>query len=272
MGRPSPPGRDPRVHRRAHRRRGLHVHRREATHRRTRTARRGGRDGIRRHREASGVRRVEVQGHIAKKGNRYYVVIYEGIDPATGKGRHRWHAAGSTRKGAERLLAELVKRHHDGEYRPPEKITLGEYLERWLPTQKARLSASTYSSYQRNVRLHVLPYIGSIPLQRLTPEDLDGLYARLLVEGRRNKGGGELSPKTVRLVHAVIHKALADAQRKGSVIRNVAGLADPPKLSARARPKMKVWEAHELRRFLELVEDHPLYTAFYVKANPGMRR
>jgi hypothetical protein len=52
------------------------------------------------------------------------------------------------------------------------------------------------------------------------------------------------------LVHAVIHKALADAQRKGSVIRNVAGLADPPKLSAGARPKMKAWEADELRRFL----------------------
>ena len=82
-----------------------------------------------------------MRGHIAKKGNRYYVVIYEGIDPATGKGRHRWHAAGPTRKGAERLLVELVKRHHDGEYRPPQKITLGEYLERWLPTQKARLAA-----------------------------------------------------------------------------------------------------------------------------------
>ena len=36
-----------------------------------------------------------MRGHIAKKGDRYYAVIYEGIDPATGKGRHRWHAAGS---------------------------------------------------------------------------------------------------------------------------------------------------------------------------------
>ena len=87
-----------------------------------------------------------MRGHIAKKGNRYYVVIYEGIDPATGKGRHRWHAAGPTRKGAERLLVELVKRHHDGEYRPPQKITLGEYPERWLPTQKARLAGPTFSS------------------------------------------------------------------------------------------------------------------------------
>jgi integrase len=213
-----------------------------------------------------------MRGHIAKKGKRYYTVIYEGIDPATGKERHRWHAAGSTRKEAERLLADLVKRQHDGDYRPPEKITLGEYLERWLPTQRQPLAASSYSSYERNIRLHVLPHIGSIPIQRLTPEDLDDLYAMLLANGRRNKGGGPLNPKTVRHVHAVIHKALADAHRKGSVARNVADLADPPKISTRARPKMKVWNAGELRRFFELIEGHDLYAAFYVKANTGMRR
>ncbi len=193
-------------------------------------------------------------------------------ETTTGKERHRWHAAGSTRKEAERVLTDLVKRHHDGDYRPPERITLGEYLERWLPTQRQPLAPSTFSSYQANIRLHVLPYIGSIPLQRLIREDLDGLYATLLADGRHNKGGGPLSAKTVRLVHAVIHKALADATRKGSVTRNVAGLADPPKLTTRARPKMRVWTADELRRFLELIEGHHLYDAFYVKANTGMRR
>lgn len=212
-----------------------------------------------------------MRGHIAKKGNRYYAVIYEGIDPLTGKGRHRWHAAGATRKEAERVLTELVKRHHDGEYRPPEKITLGEYLQRWLPT-KRNLAPSTYSSYERSIRLHVLPYIGSIPLQRLTPEDLDSLYAHLETNGRRNKGGGPLAPKTVRLVHVTIHAALNDALRKGSVIRNVADVAEPPKLSAKARPKMTVWTAEELRRFFELIESHHLSPAFYVKANTGMRR
>lgn len=213
-----------------------------------------------------------MRGHIAKKGKTYYAVIYEGINQATGKGRHRWHAAGSTRKEADRLLTELVKRRHDGDYRPPEKVTVGEYLERWLPTQRQPLSTSTFSSYQRNIRLHVLPYLGSIPIHRLTPEDLDNLYATLLVNGRQNGGGGSLSPKTVRLVHSVLHKALADAQRKGSVSRNVADLADPPKISARARPKMTVWNADELRRFFDLIEGHDLYAAFYVNANTGMRR
>ena len=43
-----------------------------------------------------------MRGHIAKKGNRYYVVIHEGPDLATGKPRYRWHAAGRIpRRGRE---------------------------------------------------------------------------------------------------------------------------------------------------------------------------
>jgi integrase len=214
-----------------------------------------------------------MRGHIAKKGTRYYAVVYEGIDSATGRGRHRWHSAGPTRRDAERLLAELVKRSHDGDYRAPERITLGTYLvERWLPTKQAQLRPSTYDSYRRNIEGHVIPALGARPLQRLVPEDLDGLYASLLANGRRNGSGGGLSPKTVRYIHGILRKALADAQRKGSVARNVADLADPPKASARARREMRVWSAAELLRFLELVEDHHLFVAFFLAANTGMRR
>ena len=90
-----------------------------------------------------------MRGHIAKKGNRYYAVIYEGVDPGTGKSRHRWHAAGPTRRDAERLLAELVKKSHDGDYRAPDRVTLGQYLlDRWLPTKQTQLRPSTFESYR----------------------------------------------------------------------------------------------------------------------------
>lgn len=214
-----------------------------------------------------------MRGHIAKKGKRYYAVVYEGIDPASGRERHRWHAAGATRRDAERLLAELVKRSHDGDYRAPERITLGTYLiERWLPTKRSQLRPTTHDSYRRNIERHVLPALGARPLQRLAPEDLDGLYASLLADGRRNGAGGGLSAKTVRYIHGILRKALGDAQRKGTVARNVADQADPPKLSSKPRREMRVWSAPELRRFLEVVEDHRLFVAFLLAANTGMRR
>lgn len=214
-----------------------------------------------------------MRGHIAKKGKRYYAVVYEGVDPATGKERHRWHAGGSRRADAEKLLAELVKRAHDGHTTPTERITLGEYLtEKWLPIQRAQLRPSTFDSYRRNIENHVVPSIGRIPLHKLVPEDLDTFYARLLTEGKLNGDGGGLSPKTVRYIHLTIHKALKDALRKGSVVRNVAEAADPPKLSSAKREEIKAWTAEELRAFLDSIRDDRLYPAFHLSSHTGMRR
>ncbi len=213
-----------------------------------------------------------MRGHIAKKGNRYYAVIYEGVDPATGKDKRRWHVAGDNRKDAERVLADLVKRVHDGDYRSPDKITLGDYmLKRWLPAKRARLKPSTAESYERIIRLHINPNIGHVPVQKLRPEDLDTLYARLLTEGKRNGSGGGLSAQTVRNVHITIQGALSDAERKGTVVRNVADLADAPTTSRNSRT-MSVWTSDELRAFLDAISDHYLYPLYLLAATTGMRR
>ena len=120
--------------------------------------------------------------------------VYEGTDPATGKERHHWYPGCATRRDAEKVLGEPVKRIHDGDYRSPERITVANYLtERWLPLRRRQVRHSTHRSYVANTRLHVVPYIGNIPLQRLTPDDLDGLYDLLLTNSRRNGAGGGLS-------------------------------------------------------------------------------
>ncbi len=41
-----------------------------------------------------------MKGYVARKGNRWYAVIYEGIDPVTGKERRSWHVAGSCASSA----------------------------------------------------------------------------------------------------------------------------------------------------------------------------
>src|SRR4051812_19571860 len=216
---------------------------------------------------------VTMRGHVAKKGNRYYAVIYEGSDPKTGRSRYRWYPGGSTRKEAEKLLGNLVKRVHDGDYRAPDRITLGDYLqERWIPMKRSQIKHSTWDQYRRNVLIHVVPRIGHIPLQKLTPEDLDGFYAQLMVNGKRNGAGGGLAPRTVKIIHNMLHKALADAVRKGTVLRNVADLADPPKPSASPPKEMRIWTPEQLRRFLAEMEHHRLHPAYYLAANTGMRR
>ena len=211
--------------------------------------------------------------HIAPKGDRFYVVVYGGIDPATGKAKRDWHDGYATRKEAERAAAEITKRQHDGEYRSPDRITLAEYLtDRWLPLKKSQLSRSTFDSYRNSVRLHVAPRIGAIQLRQLQPEDLDTLYAELLVDGKLNGAGGGLAPKTVRNIHGMLRKALADAHRKGTVHRNVADLADPPTVRHAGAKEQQVWSADELRSFLDAIEDTAWFAPIYLAANTGMRR
>lgn len=215
-----------------------------------------------------------MRGHIAKKGSRYYAVIYQGTDPGTGKDKYKWVAAGTRRGDAERLVNELVGRVNKGEDIAPDRSSLASYLQdRWLPNQELRLRPTTFLSYRKTLEHHVVPYIGRLRLDKLQADDLERLYVRLLSEGRRNGNSGGLSPTSVRYVHRVLRKALGDAHRKGLVPRNVAALADPPKVQANGpKSRIRVWDAATLRRFLTATASHRLACLWLVAANTGMRR
>ena len=117
----------------------------------------------------------------------------------------------------------------------------------------------------------IKPNIGHIPVQTLRPADLDTLYARLPTDGKRNCEGGGLSAQSVRNVRLPIQGALSDAGRKGTVVRNVADLADAPRTSRNSRT-MSVWTSDELRAFLDAISDHYLYPLYLLAAPTGMRR
>jgi hypothetical protein len=55
-----------------------------------------------------------MKGYVARKGNCYYAVIYEGTDPLTGRDRRRWYPAGTDKALAEALATDLADRHRQG--------------------------------------------------------------------------------------------------------------------------------------------------------------
>jgi integrase len=118
------------------------------------------------------------------------------------------------------------------------------------------------------VRAHLTPALGSRQLQKLSPADLNSFYAQLLTSGRCHGKGG-LSPRTVRLIHVVLHRALRDAVRQGTASRNVASLSDPPRA---VRHEMTCWDAGQLRTFLAATEGHRLSSCFLLLALKGLRR
>jgi len=212
-----------------------------------------------------------VRGTVIKRGKSWAVVVEVGRDPNTGKRVRKWHSGYRTKRDAERARIEILSRLDHGTYVSPDRRTVGSYLEGdWLPAVKARLKASTWDSYSRNIRLHISPELGPIPLQALTATRLNEFYASLISEGRRDGNGG-LAPKTVRYLHGIIRKALADAARWNLLQRNVADQADPPTIRSTA-PEMKTWTADELAQFLDFVSDDQLYAAWVVAATAGLRR
>lgn len=61
------------------------------------------------------------------------------------------------------------------------------------------------ASYEKNVRLHVTPHVGSIPLANLTSTRITALYHQLETSGRADHRAGEgLSPRTVRYVAMIL--------------------------------------------------------------------
>ena len=111
----------------------------------------------------------------------------------------------SKRDVREKLLAlqlEMQQKHLRVDRAP----TLGEFLEYWLTQSvKPRLRPLTHAGYQVNVRKHIAPALGTIKLDRLTPQHVQEMLNDRLAAG--------FSPKTVRYMHQVLRTALGIAKR-----------------------------------------------------------
>jgi integrase len=215
------------------------------------------------------------RGHIATKtaadGRRRYYVVTE-LPRVEGKRRQAWSSAFRTRRAAERALTASQAALDSGTYVEPSRLTFGQFLtNEWLPAITSTIRPNTLMSYRMHVESYIIPRLGEVPLQSLTAGQLNATYADLAANGRA-KGGGPLNPATVRRVHATIHRALRDAARWGSVVRNVADLADPPRAAATRKREMEVWTAEQLGTFLEHVRDHRLSALWVLLATSGMRR
>jgi hypothetical protein len=111
-----------------------------------------------------------MRGSIRKRGSSYTWYL-DVPDPVTGKRRQRSKGGFRTKKECQAALTEALAALRIGTFVEPSKRTVGSYLAgEWLPAmQPPRLRPSTWLSYQRNLERHVIPALGDIELQRLTP-------------------------------------------------------------------------------------------------------
>ena len=66
----------------------------------------------------------------------------------------------------------------------PDRTTFAEWVrDSWLPMTEGRVKPTTFHSYKRNLEIHVLPAIGSRPLQQLTPANAERDVRKAAADG-----------------------------------------------------------------------------------------
>jgi hypothetical protein len=221
--------------------------------------------------------RGTVTKYQTKAGTRWRIVYDLPPDPETGERRQTSRRGFETKSEADAALLEVMGKVRDGMYIDPSRATVRDYLvDEWLPSREPReggrghrgsVAIGTWHTYRGDIRAYVLPRIGHVPLQQLTPQHVERLYDELEESGGRHGQG--LSPTTVANVHAVLHKALADAVTRGHLIRNPTDAVEAPRPD---KPDADWWTVEELRSFLTHVTDDDQYAMWLLFATTGMRR
>lgn len=206
-------------------------------------------------------------GHTRRRGKKWAVVV--DLPHAEGQPRRqKWHSGFATKRAAEAALTEILGRLQRGDYVQPSRATLAAFLGEYLQAARTTLRPATWEGYRASLEVYVIPRLGDVPLQGVTPAALTAMYADLLAHGRANRPG-PLSARTVRMTHSIVRKALGEAVRWGYLTRNPGDLATPPRQQP---PEMQTWSADQLRTFLKHVAGDRYYAAYLLAATTGMRR
>jgi len=208
-------------------------------------------------------------GHIEKRGKKYQVVLELGYDDQGKRMRKYVQPKVETRALAKKLLAMKIAEIERGEYVDPNagKTTVKSFLEQWLET-KTDIENTTKESYQEVIDTRIVPRIGSIPLNKLTPMHLESFKLDLLKNGRRDGKGG-LSSRSVEYTLSILSSALEKAVDWDIILRNPMRKVDMP---AKKSDKVPPFTNEQVKKILEFLKDDSMYAAFVVLVATGVRR
>jgi len=202
-------------------------------------------------------RKVEDKVCTCGARRRYSWAYRVDVAPRGAQRRQVTRSGFDSRADALAALGELQGDLRSGARVDPSKLTLGQYLNRWI--EAVDLRPSTRAGYEGHIRNHITPGLGDWRLQDLDSTAIKAFYTSLTT----------LAPRTVHRVHNTLHRALEDAVEDRLISRNPA---DKAHTEPEADHDMITWTADELATFLRTVREDRLYPMWRVLAMTGMRR
>jgi integrase len=167
-----------------------------------------------------------------------------------------------TKKEAEAAQRELLNELNKGLNLDASKTLYRDFMSDWLRDKKTKVKSRTLETYAGLVNNHILPALGDLTLDAITPRHIQNLYNELQESGR-------LSGENIQKVHTIINDSLNKAASWNMIIKNPAAVVDRPKAETK---EMMYWTDEEARQFLEVAKEDRYYCVFLLAITTGMRQ
>lgn len=213
-----------------------------------------------------------MRGCIYKRSKDSWTIVVDlPRDSETNKRRQKSVTIRGSKKDAEKELARLINEIETGIYINTEKITVADYLKKWLEFTRQSIEPSTYRCYKVAVEQHIIPVLGNIQLAKLQPMHIQEYYAKDLESGRRDNKKSvsrKLSATTIAMHHRILHRALKQAVKWQLIARNPAEAAEPPKA---AKKEMIIPSEKEIRNLVFSFKGTVYFLPVFLAITTGMR-
>ena len=147
-----------------------------------------------------------------------------------------------------------------------ESITLKDFMTKWLnEVVSSNVKPTSMQTYQSHFKNQIIPYLGEVKVQELTPAMLDEWIRILLQKG--------LAQKTLSVIYTLIHNALKYAVYPAQLISsNPAEYIKVPKNAPRNVVKRHIISLEQFKALLEKYSfGSPPYMPLLLLYHTGMR-
>lgn len=150
-----------------------------------------------------------------------------------------------------------------------EKLKVKDWLTTWLETyKKPSVKQNTFEGYERVVKGHLIPTLGSLYLKDLRPEHIQAMINEKSTKGNLLTGD-PLQPRMVEYIYAVLHGALDQAYKNQIIIYNPCDMVNKPQ---KVKKEFICWTAEQANKFLAAIKKDRNYIIYLLALTTGMRR
>jgi len=165
-----------------------------------------------------------------------------------------------TQKGSRDWIKETLTKIGNGLTFAGTQVTLEQFAGTWLDGKELSRRPQTVTQYRQIVGQHILPLMGKMRLQEIQPSHIKQLYLTKREEGR--------GPRTVQLIHTVLHCVLKQAVREGILGRNPVDAVERPRVE---QTEFQILTEKQARQLVIASMSSRYGTLIYLALMTGMR-